>query len=51
MLADMLTMRDSVEKPFDEITYCYLGDARNNTANSLLVTGALLGADVSVGRS
>ena len=46
MLADVLTMRDHSSGPFDEVTYCYLGDARNNTANSLLVTGALLGADV-----
>ena len=43
MLADMLTMRDHIGKPLEEIAYCYLGDARNNTANSLLVTGALLG--------
>jgi ornithine carbamoyltransferase len=43
MLADVLTMRDHSVKPFEEVTYCYLGDARNNTANSLLVTGALLG--------
>jgi ornithine carbamoyltransferase len=46
MLADVLTMRDHSAKPFEEVAYCYLGDARNNTANSLLVTGALLGADV-----
>jgi ornithine carbamoyltransferase len=39
-------VRDHSTKPFDEVAYCYLGDARNNTANSLLVTGALLGADV-----
>jgi hypothetical protein len=32
----------------DHIGYCYLGDARNNTANSLLVTGALLGMDVRI---
>ena len=32
--------------PLEEVPYCYLGDARNNTANSLLVTGALLGMDV-----
>ena len=37
---------DHSTKPFEEVAYCYLGDARNNTANSLLVTGALLGADV-----
>ena len=46
MVADMLTMRDHSTKPLDEVAYCYLGDARNNTANSLLVTGALLGMDV-----
>ena len=46
MLADMLTMLDHAARPLDQISYCYLGDARNNTANSLLVTGALLGADV-----
>ncbi len=48
MLADILTMRDHSAKPLTEITYCYLGDGRNNTANSLLVTGALLGMDVRV---
>jgi ornithine carbamoyltransferase len=46
MLADVMTMRDHSKRPFEEVSYCYLGDARNNTANSLLVTGALLGADV-----
>ena len=48
MLADVLTMRDHSDKPIEEVAYCYLGDARNNTANSLLVTGALIGADVRV---
>lgn len=48
MLADMLTMRDHAHKPLDHVGYCYLGDARNNTANSLLVTGALLGMDVRI---
>jgi len=46
MLADVLTMLDHAARPMEEIAYCYVGDARNNTANSLLVTGALLGADV-----
>jgi len=48
MLADVLTMRDHSAKPLEEITLCYCGDARNNTANSLLVTGALLGLDVRI---
>ncbi len=48
MLADILTMRDHAETGLDQVSYCYLGDGRNNTANSLLVTGALLGLDVRV---
>lgn len=48
MLADVLTMRDHTAKPLEEVCYCYLGDGRNNTANSLLVTGALLGMDVRI---
>ncbi|MEO5875103.1 MAG: ornithine carbamoyltransferase [Streptosporangiaceae bacterium] len=48
MLADILTMTDHIDKPLEQISYCYLGDARNNTANSLLVTGALLGMDVRI---
>ena len=48
MLADILTMRDYSHRPVEEISFCYLGDARNNTANSLLVTGALLGMDVRI---
>jgi len=48
MLADIMTMRDHSAKPLDQIRYCYLGDGHNNTANSLLVTGAMLGLDVRV---
>jgi ornithine carbamoyltransferase len=48
MLADILTMRDHTDKPLGEVSYCYLGDGRNNTANSLLVTGAMLGMDVRI---
>jgi ornithine carbamoyltransferase len=48
MLADILTIRDHASKPLEEVVYCYLGDGRNNTANSLLVTGALLGMDARI---
>jgi ornithine carbamoyltransferase len=48
MLADILTMRDHSVKPLTDVCYCYLGDGRNNTANSLLVTGSLLGMDVRI---
>ena len=48
MLADILTMRDHISKPLAEVTCCYLGDGRNNVANSLLVTGAMLGMDMRI---
>jgi len=48
MLADILTMREHAHKPLAGVSCCYLGDGRNNTANSLLVTGALLGMDVRI---
>lgn len=46
MLADQLTMHESSGKPYGEIAFAYLGDARNNVGNSLLIAGALLGMDV-----
>jgi ornithine carbamoyltransferase len=48
MLADILTMTEHTVKHLGDIAYCYLGDARNNTARSLLITGALLGMDVRI---
>jgi ornithine carbamoyltransferase len=48
MLADMLTMSERSPKQLPEVAYCYLGDARNNTGRSLLVTGAMLGMDVRI---
>jgi ornithine carbamoyltransferase len=48
MLADILTMTDHSDKPLAEVSFCYLGDGRNNTANSLLVTGATLGMDARI---
>ena len=48
MLADILTMCDHTARPLSEVTYCYLGDGRTSTANSLLVTGAMLGMDVRI---
>jgi ornithine carbamoyltransferase len=46
MLCDILTMTEHCEKHMREIAYCYLGDARNNMGNSLMVTGCKLGMDV-----
>jgi ornithine carbamoyltransferase len=49
MLADVLTMREHADKPLQEISYAYLGDACNNMGNSLLLIGAKLGMDVRIG--
>ena len=49
MLADFLTMREaSGERDYSELSYCYLGDARSNMGNSLLVMGAIMGSDVRI---
>ena len=49
MLADFLTMREaSSGRDYSEISYCYLGDARSNMGNSLLVMGAIMGSDVRI---
>ncbi len=46
MLCDVMTMEEHSDKHLREIAYCYLGDARNNMGNSLMVTGCKLGMDV-----
>jgi ornithine carbamoyltransferase len=46
ILADILTMTEHSDKHLREIAYCYLGDARNNMGNSLMVGGCKLGMDV-----
>ena len=49
MLADFLTMFEhSNNWNPAELSYAYLGDARNNMGNSLLIMGAILGADVRI---
>src|SRR5262245_19411263 len=48
ILADFLTMREHSDKPLEEVTFCYMGDARFNMADSYLVGGAKLGMDVRI---
>ena len=48
ILADFLTMREHSNKPLSQVTYAYLGDARFNMGNSLLVGGAKMGMDVRI---
>jgi len=48
ILADLLTMQEHSTKPLNQIKFAYLGDARFNMGNSLLVGGAKMGIDVRI---
>lgn len=48
ILADMMTMQEHSDKPLHQISYCYMGDARFNMGNSLMVGGCKLGMDVRI---
>lgn len=45
ILADFMTMQEHSSKPLNEIKFCYMGDARNNMGNSLMVGAAKMGMD------
>ncbi|MCP4694252.1 MAG: ornithine carbamoyltransferase subunit F, partial [Desulfobacterales bacterium] len=45
VLADVLTMKESISKPLSEVRFAYVGDARNNMGNSLMICAAKLGMD------
>ncbi len=48
VLADLLTIKESINKPLSEITLAYAGDGRNNMGNSLMVGAAKLGLDFRI---
>ncbi len=45
ILADFLTMQEHSGKPLNKISFCYLGDARYNMGNSLMVGASKMGMD------
>jgi len=45
ILADFMTMQEHTDKPLSQVKFCYLGDARNNMGNSLMVGAAKMGMD------
>ncbi len=47
-LADLLTMREHSPKPLSQVAFAFLGDGRNNVANSLLVAAAKMGMDFRI---
>ncbi len=48
ILADFLTMSEHVDKPLNQVSYAYIGDARYNMGNSLMVGGVKMGMDVRI---
>lgn len=46
ILADFLTMQEHCEKPLSEVSFAFLGDAKNNMGNSLMVGAAKMGMDI-----
>ncbi len=47
-LCDMYTMREASGLVGRDLTFAYLGDARFNQGNSLLIAGAMMGHDVRI---
>lgn len=45
ILADFMTMMEHCDKPLNEMSFCFLGDAHNNVGNSLMVGAAKMGMD------
>jgi len=48
ILADFLTMTEHSDKPLNQMVFCYLGDARYNMGNSLMVGSAKMGIDFRI---
>lgn len=45
ILADFLTMMEHSDKPLNQVSFAYMGDAKNNMGNSLMVGAAKMGMD------
>ncbi|WP_099192500.1 ornithine carbamoyltransferase [Tepidibacter mesophilus] len=45
ILADFLTIKEHVNKPLNKVKFVYVGDARNNMGNSLLIGAVKMGMD------
>jgi ornithine carbamoyltransferase len=47
-LADIMTIKEKIKKPLEEITIAYIGDGRANTANSLLMASSIIGMEFRI---
>jgi ornithine carbamoyltransferase len=48
VLADLMTIKEKVSKPLEEVILVYIGDGRNNMANSLLIASAIMGMEIRI---
>jgi ornithine carbamoyltransferase len=49
MCADIMTMREYMPQPWHDFSYAFVGDARSNMGNSLMIAGCLMGMDMRIG--
>ncbi len=47
-LADFLTMKEHIDKPYEKMKLVFVGDGRNNVANCLLICAAKLGCEFAI---
>lgn len=48
VLADLMTIQEHVKKPLEDVVLVYVGDGRNNMANSLMLGAAKMGMEYRV---
>jgi ornithine carbamoyltransferase len=48
VLADFLTAKEHLNKPYEKMVFVYAGDGRNNVANALMIGAAKMGMDFRI---
>lgn len=48
VLADFLTAMEHLNKPYNKMTFVYVGDGRNNVANALMIGASKMGMDFRI---
>ncbi len=48
ILADFLTIKEYYKKSFNKVKICYIGNAKNNVCNSLMIGSAIMGLDFRI---
>lgn len=48
VLADFMTAKEHLRKPYEQMVFTYVGDGRNNVANALMIGAAKMGMDFRI---